>query len=66
MIKQELRVHELDNSQIIFEEYKTVKAKKSLTEYIERYTTADVGQVKMYLGFLYFIILLFFSIALFF
>ncbi len=65
MIKREFGVQELNNSPIILEKYKTVKTEKSIIDYLEKINSEDVGQIKIYLGFLYFVILLFLSITLF-
>lgn len=65
MIESNSTVQELKSSSLILNEMVSENPTRSISNYIERIKTADVEQVKIYLGFVYFAALLFFSITLF-
>ncbi|MBK7107264.1 MAG: hypothetical protein IPH62_18475 [Ignavibacteriae bacterium] len=65
MVESNSTVQELKSSSLILNEFEVENPTRSISNYIERLKTADVEQVKIYLGFVYFAALLFFSITLF-
>lgn len=66
MIKSNSAIEKLNNSSVILDEYINENPSKSISNYIEKVKSADIEQVKIYLGFVYFAALLFFSFSLFF
>lgn len=66
MIESNSTVQKLESSSLILNEFEAGNPTRSISNYIERLKTADVEQVKIYLGFVYFAALIFFSASLFF
>ncbi len=66
MIKSNATIEKMNNSSVILNDYIDENPSKSISSYIEKVKAADVEQVKIYLGFVYFAALIFFSFSLFF
>lgn len=65
MLESNSTVQELKTSSLILNEFEAENPTRSISNYIEKIKTADVEQVKIYLGFLYFTAVVFFSVSLF-
>ena len=65
MMESNTNIQEYESSSVVLNEFEIENSTNTFSNYVEKIKTADIGQVKIYLGFAYFAVLVFFSITLF-